>query len=342
MHSLTCALSGRAFAGVSGKELIVANNLATAYHNLSVMLDAGVPLLRSLKVVAEGMEPHLRRAFLGLAESASKGNTLAETMVQRPGIFQPVDVMLIRAAETSGSLPESFKLLSQWHEFSKRISKRILSGLALPVLLLHVTAFIVPMPGFVLGGWELGPYLRAAGGILMLLYIPAGIIIGIILLTPKTGVLRSLLDRLTRRIPLLGQALYKLALSRYCWVFHMLTKAGVPVIDCAEKATAAAGNAIVREQVGPAAASARAGHLVSEGFSPKLPLGFLDIWRIGEETGSLDDVTKRLADNNAESAEFWFKEFARWMPKVVYGLVCLLMIYMIFKLALGVAMSAGF
>jgi len=100
----------------------VANNIATAYHNLSVMLDAGVPLLRSLKVVAEGMEPHLRRAFLGLAESASKGNTLAETMVRSPGIFEPVDVMLIRAAETSGSLPESFKLLSKWREFTQRMT----------------------------------------------------------------------------------------------------------------------------------------------------------------------------------------------------------------------------
>lgn len=318
----------------------MAKNLATAYHNLSVMLDAGLPLLRSLKTVSEGLDSHTRRVFVDLAQSASKGNTLAETMARMPAVFQPVDVMIVQAAEKSGSMPESFKLLSKWHEFIHRIGRRMLSGLALPVLLVHITAFVAPIPDSVLGGWEIGAYLRSVGGILLLLYVPAAIIIGIICLTPKTGFCRGLLDRLALRIPLLGQAMYRLALSRYCWVFHMLAKAGVPMIDCVESAAASTGNTVVSEQVGPAVASARAGHPVSEGFSPKLPLEFIDIWRIGEETGSLDDVTKRLADNNADSAEFLFKEFAAWMPRFVYALVCLLMIYMILKLA-GSVMSAG-
>jgi len=83
----------------------VAKGLALAYHNLSIMLDAGVPLLRSLNTVGSGLDLPLRRDFLKLAESASKGNPLAETMAQSPKIFDPVDVMLIKAAETSGSLP---------------------------------------------------------------------------------------------------------------------------------------------------------------------------------------------------------------------------------------------
>lgn len=59
-------------------------------------------------------------------------------------------------------------------------------------------------------------------------------------------------------------------------------------------------------------------------------MDFLEIWRVGEEAGKLDDVTKRLADDNAEAAEFWFNEFARWLPRVIYALVALLMIYYIF------------
>jgi len=308
----------------------VAKSLAPAYHNLSIMLDAGVPLLRSLNTVGSGLDLRLRRDFLKLAESASKGNPLAETMAQSPKIFDPVDVMLIKAAETSGSLPESFKLLSQWHESSQRIRKKILSGMALPILLIHVMAFIVPVPGFVLGGWQIKLYLISVVKILSLFYIPAAIIFVILRMTPKTGPLRRLLDRLTLKIPLLGRAVYKLALSRYCWVFHMLIKAGVPITDCAEKAAAATGNAVVTDLVKPAVASTKAGRPVSDGLSTELPLDFLDIWRVGEETGKLDDVTKRLADNNAEAAEFWLNEFARWLPRLVYCLVCLLMIYYIF------------
>lgn len=318
----------------------MANNLALAYHNLSIMLDAGVPLLRSLNTISSGLNPHLRAAFLKLAESASKGDTLAETMTKSPNIFNPLDVLLIQAAETSGSLPESFKLLSQWHEFSGRVGKKLLSGMTLPVLLIHATAFIAPFPGFFLGNWQIKPYLFSAVRILLLFYIPAAIIFVILRMTPKTGLFRRLLDRLTLKIPLLGRAVYKLALSRYCWVFHMLIKAGVPITDCAEMAASAAGNAVVTDLVKPAAASAKAGNPVSEGFPSKLPMDFLEIWRVGEETGKLDDVTKRLADDNAEAAEFWFTEFARWLPRVIYFLVTLLMIYYIF-VNFSKIMSAG-
>lgn len=308
----------------------MAKSLALAYHNLSIMLDAGVPLLRSLNTVGSGLDLRLRRDFLKLAESASKGNPLAETMAQSPKIFNPVDVTLIRAAETSGSLPDSFKLLSQWHEFSHRIGKKMLSGMILSVLLIHATALFAPVPAFALGGWQIKVYLISVVKILSLFYIPAAIIFVILRMTPKTGPLRRLLDRLTLKIPLLGRAVYKLALSRYCWVFHMLIKAGVPITYCAEKAAAATGNVVVTNLFKPAAASAKAGRPVSDGFPPKLPMDFLEIWRVGEETGKLDDVTKRLADNNAEAAEFWFNEFARWLPRLVYFLVCLLMIYYIF------------
>jgi type IV pilus assembly protein PilC len=308
----------------------VANSLALAYQNLSTMLDAGVPLLRSINTASSGLKPHMRAAFLRLAESASKGNTLAEEMIKSPNIFSPLDVMLIQAAETSGSLPESFNLLSQWHEFSNRIGKKMLSGMLLPFLMIHAVAFIAPIPVFVPGDWQIGPYLTSVVTILLLFYIPAAIIFIILRMTPKTGLFRRLLDRLTLRIPLLGRAVYKLALSRYCWVFHMLTKAGIPITDCAERAASAAGNAVVTDLVKPAAASAKAGRPVSDGLPSKLPTDFLEIWRVGEEAGKLDDVTKRLADDNAEAAEFWFSEFARWLPRFIYLLICILMIYFIF------------
>ena len=125
--------------------------------------------------------------------------------------------------------------------------------------------------------------------------------------------------------------MYKLAVSRYCWVFHMLCKAGVPVTDSVDMAVSATGNAVVADLFRPAAESVRAGGLVCEGFSSKVPADFKDIWRVGEESGTLDDATKRLADNNTEAAEFWFGEFARWFPRLVYFLVCLVMAYYIVK-----------
>jgi type II secretory pathway component PulF len=155
-----------------------------------------------------------------------------------------------------------------------------------------------------------------------LFYIPAAVIYVIVKMTPKTGSFRAGLDRVAVKFPVLGQAVYRLSVSRYCWVFHMLCKAGVPIVSCAKKSALVAGNALVAEQVGGGGASAKAGNLVSEGFGSGLPLDFLDIWRVGEETGKLEEVSKRLADNYGESAEMWFGEFASWFPRLVYGLVC--------------------
>ncbi len=72
---------------------------------------------------------------------------------------------------------------------------------------------------------------------------------------------------------------------------------------------------------------------MSEGFSTKLPFELVEMWKVGEETGQLDDVTKRLANNYSEQADFWFAEFTCWFPRFIYLLICLVLIYMIFQLA---------
>jgi type II secretory pathway component PulF len=308
----------------------VATGIALAYHNLATMLDAGVPMQRSLNVVASGLEDRLQRAFMELAEAVAKGNTLAETMAGSPAVFGPLDVMIVRAAEKSGSLPESLSLLAKWYEFSARIRKRILSGLLLPIFLIHLTAIFAPLPGFLLGGLNIWAYLTEVAMILSLFYVPTATVV-IVRMMPRASALRRLLDQLMLKIPVLSPAVFKLALSRYCWVFHMLTKAGLPITDCAEMAAASTGNVVVAELFRPGAASAKAGNPVSAGFSAQLPVELISIWRIGEETGELDNVTKRLADSNGQAAEFLFGQVAQWFPRLVYGLVSLLIVYYIFR-----------
>jgi type IV pilus assembly protein PilC len=302
-----------------------------AYHNLAAMLDAGVSLLRSLNTVGEGLDPRMRKAFLTLADGVSKGTPLAETMSQNPRLFDPVDIMLIQVAETSGNLPELVGLLSRWHELSRRMVRRVLSGLLLPILVLTIAAFVAPVPGFVLGGWKVGAYLGTAVSILLLFWVPAALIVFVVRKTPQTGPLRRLLDHVVLRIPLLGRAMHEFALSRFCWAFHMLCKAAVPAADSVGMAIAVTGNAVVGDLFRGARESVRAGEPICEGLSQKLPTELVEMWRIGEETGQLDDVTKRLADNYADAAEFWLDQFVRWFPRFLYLLVCIMMIYYIFK-----------
>jgi type IV pilus assembly protein PilC len=310
--------------------------LAVAYHNLAAMLDAGVPIMRSLNTVTPGMKPRLKRAFLAIAEGVSQGDTLAETMGRHPRIFKPVDLMIIGVAEKSGNLPDMIGLLSKWHEVSHRMVRKMLSGLMLPALILVIASFVFPLPGFVLGGFVVNDYLQKVVGLMSIFLVPATVIVLVIRFTPRTGPLRKALHALALRIPLLGRAMHRLALSRYCWAFHMLSKAGVPVTDCIEMSISAAGNLVVGDMFLPAAASVRAGGTIGEGLSPKLPMELVEMWKVGEETGQLDDISKRLADTYTEQSEFWFHEFARWFPRFVYGLICIMLIIMIIQLAGGV------
>lgn len=307
----------------------MANNLATVYHNLSTMLGAGVPLKRTLNVITEGTTGQLRRTFTTISNDVSSGSSLSEIMRKYPKIFYTLDIMLVDAADISGNLPETFKMLSQWYDLKNRLKRRLISGLIFPFVIIHIAALVAPIPFLLLGTFGVEGYITLAVSILLLFYIPMLFIIAVLYLLPSSGSIRRSLDAMVLKIPILGKAIRQLALSRYCQAFNMMYKAGIPIIQCAQQATGVTGNAIMADILKGGAESAQAGNRVCEGFSNKLPLDFLNIWRIGEETGELDNCIKRLADNTSENAEQLFAELAQWVPRIVYWLVCALLVILI-------------
>ncbi|MBN2138985.1 MAG: type II secretion system F family protein [Sedimentisphaerales bacterium] len=314
--------------------------LSTAYESLSSLLEAGVPLIRSLKTVTAGLRGREKAGFLSVTTAIEKGTPLSEAMAGRGKVFSQLEIMIVGAAEASGNLAESFTLLGKWHEFSRRIRRRLWSGLMLPIFVIHAVAFVVPLPALIIGGFDFGAYFRTASRVLAVPYLIAAVIIGIIVLTPQTGIARRMLDRISLRIPALGRGIYYVALSRYCWVFHMTCKAGMPMTECADMALKVVGNAVVVELFRPTLASVKAGNAFSEGLNSKLPPEFLEPWRIAEETGKLDEVSERLAVRNGEKAEFWFREFAIWFPRVVYLILMIVLAIIVIRQFMSVYIGA--
>jgi type IV pilus assembly protein PilC len=307
----------------------MANNLATVYHNLSIMLGAGIPVQRSLKVIAEGLKGQLQKTFMTLANDVSTGKSLSEIMSKYPNVFATLDVMLMDAADISGNLPETYKMLSQWYDLKNRLKKRLISGLIFPFAIIHIAALVAPLPFLFLGIFGVDGYIMLAAIILSLFYIPMVVILAASYLLPGSGTIRRFLDAIVLKFPILGSAVRQLALSRYCQAFNMMYKAGIPIIQCAQQAPGVTGNAIMADIFRGGAESAQAGNMVCEGFSNKLPVDFLNIWQIGEETGELDNCLKRLADNTTETAEQLFVELVQWIPRIVYWLVCALLAVLI-------------
>lgn len=309
------------------------NKLAIIYHNLATLLDAGLPILKALESVREGTQGPLRRIFSGISKSVSQGNSFADSMAKYPKVFAGLDVMLVRTAEISGELPNCFKMLSDWYEFSNRVKRILLTGLILPFFIFHIMVLIVPLPSMVLSNSSIAEYIMQVATALGVFYLLIGIPLVIYYLTPNTGLLRRFFDALILRIPLMGQAIRQLSICRYSKGFNMLYKAGVPITECVTRAPEVTGNQIIADIFKGASASISTGNMAYEGFSPKLPLEYLNLWQTGEQSGELDKMVDKIAEISGDRAEHLFMEFARWFPRLAYALVCVLIIIQIFKLA---------
>ncbi len=305
------------------------------------MLEAGLPITRALRTAASGVRGKLGEKFLALADGVALGRTMHETISQRPEMFEPLEAILIEVGENSGNLSECIEQLSVWFAFCDRQQKQVVTGLIFPAAILHVAAFVVPLPALFLGGLTMLGYFASVLTPLLIAWAIALGVVAIIRRTPNTGPLRIMLDKFALRIPILGHGLREMALSRYFRAFAMMQSAGVDVVSSAQKATAACGNSVVMDLVRGGADSAAAGNPVSEGLSPRLGRQYLETWKVGEISGQIAESAKRLGDTTGERAEMFISEFSKWLPKIVYCMIAIWMIIMIAQgwAAIGAAMG---
>ena len=303
--------------------------LANIYHNLSVMQESGVLLVRSLRSVSDGAPRQLARALAEQAEIVAGGGRLSEAMAERPNLFDPLDVLLVEVGETSGNLAGLLAELSRRHFFRNRLRRLGISMLLLPAMNFHAAVMLVPLLLVLTAQITVADAVRMVAAALAVVYVPAAAGFAVVRWAPRTGQMRRTLDAVALRIPLLGRALMQLALSRYCHAFHAMLTAGTPAWRCAEMAIRAVGNTAVAARLAGGRESLRAGRPISEGFSSALPAEFLGAWRAGEQAGSLDDVTQRLAETAQEAAERKLRRLTVLAARLVYVLVCLWMGWMI-------------
>jgi type IV pilus assembly protein PilC len=305
--------------------------LSQAYFDLATLLDAGVPILRSLDVLIEGRRGYLKQVLSRIRESLSKGDSLTEALDKHGRrIFPELDRILIDTADTAGSLPAACSMLSGWHEFMHKINRRIQVGLIYPFLVFHMGAFVFGLPSFVLGRITTTGYLFGAVRTLMLIYVPMILILLFLRARERVPLLCVPMDFIVLKIPILGAAVYQLSICRYARAFAMLYGAGVPMTEVTERATRATGNVIVAGLFAGARDSVRKGSMAWEGYSRKLPAEYLHLWQIGEETGDLDKTVSKVAEISGDRADLLFTQFAFWMPWLVYAAVAVVMIRMIF------------
>lgn len=301
-------------------------DLVVFTRQLSTMISAGVPLIRSLSTLQNQTE---NKYFNGVIGSISKdiegGATLADALEKYPDVFSEVYVNMVRAGEAGGILDEILKRLASQVEKDATIRKKIKSAMAYPVVILSITVmaffgimiFLMPKLGKIikdLGGpdAELPVYTQAM--LSMSDFVRSNLILIAIagfassyflrryLKTPKG---KYKLHATLLRLPVLKTIIIKIAIARFSRTFASLMSAGVGVLDALEVTGGAIGNKVIEEELKAAAKDVKAGKPLSEPLSKSahFPPIVSQMLAIGEETGQVDTILLKVADFYEEEVD---------------------------------------
>jgi type II secretory pathway component PulF len=298
---------------------------AEFYHQLGVLLSAGMTLHQGLEQIKRSPpDRSLGEKASRWLEYLTQGSTVTQAVRQLGKWMPAFDEALIDAAEQSGRLDACFKLLALYYRERAQLVKQTISDLLYPLFVLHVAVFLFPFIDFV----KTGNVFRYVVSVLAVLVPLYGAALAIIVASQgRHGEnWRATLERLLRRVPVLGVARRDLALARLAAALEALLNAGVPIIGAWELAATASGSPELRRTVYrwrtplTDGASTPAELVADSGVFPDI---FANLYHTGEVSGTLDQSLGRLHNLYQEEGLRRMRLFAQWTPRLVYFAICI-------------------
>lgn len=286
-------------------------------RQLSTMINAGLPLLQGLDILADQTEdPRFMAVLQTVAADVETGETFSDALRHFPRAFPELFVSMIRAGEAGGNLGDTLLQLADYIEASEDLKRRIKSAMMYPVIafsmiLLIATGlivFVVPQFAKIFAGF--GADLPKPTMILMGIsytlrswkaLIVVGVIIAIIMgirMYGRTPIGKLHLDAIKLRLPVFGKLLRKVAISRFTRTLSTLTKSGVPILQALEITERTAGNEVFARVVRAAGEGVQNGETLAEPLerSNEFPPMVTRMIGAGEKTGALDDMLQKVSD----------------------------------------------
>ena len=284
---------------------------------LAALVDAGVPIVRSLDLMANQQKlPMFKRALTKVSLDVNEGVALGAAIRKWPKVFDQLSVAMVEAGEAGGVLDESLKRLAKLLEDNAKLQNQIKGALGYPVAVLVIailvflgmTIFLIPtfagifkdlgaeLPAFTQLLVDLSKLLRSV----VALYIVGALLIAIWMFSRYYGTHngRRQVDRLILKVPLFGELIMMTATAQFCRIFSSLTRAGVPILMSLEISSQTAGNSIISDAILQSRALVQEGVLLSTALIRQkvLPDMALNMLSIGEETGEMDKMLSKVAD----------------------------------------------
>ena len=293
-------------------------------NKLAALVDAGVPIVRGLTLMAQQQKmPLFKRALQAITEEVSQGEGIGTAMRRWPKVFDKLTIAMIEAGETGGVLDETLKRLATLLEGNAKLQNQIKGAMGYPIavlslaviIFLAMTIFLIPtfegifdslgadLPAFTQAMVDLSELLRSPFSFFLVLAIVGGVVLFTRFYATPIGKRR--VDAIILKLPLFGDLLKKTATAQFCRTFSSLTRAGVPILLSLEIVHEIAGNAIISDAILNSRLDIQEGIPLSlalqrKAVFPELAMSMLSI---GEETGQMDAMLSKVADFYEDEVE---------------------------------------
>ncbi len=341
----------------AGRGRVHSKDILAITSQLSAALQAGLPLLEALKIIAEQQSrPKLKNLLNEIVGEVSSGDALSDALAKRPEVFSRLYVSMIRAGETAGILEQTMLQLTELLAREEKIKTNMKNASVYPVAVLVVGILsVVVIVAFIL------PRVFDALGNDIIMPLPTRILIGmsdfirsygLLLLAAAVGGYfffrrwkkseqgRLGWDSFVLRFPVLGAVVRSISVGRFARTLGALTKGGIGILDSLAVVRDTLNNEVLGRSIDEVAEKVRTGHSLAEPLkdSGLFPPLLVQIVSVGEHTGRLDDMLTNAADTFDEQADSAVQRLLTLFPLVMILILAVIIFFIILATLLPIVM----
>jgi type IV pilus assembly protein PilC len=308
----------------SGGGTIAPADIAIFMRQLSTMLAAGIPLVQSFEIVGNGHEnAAMQKLIMTVKADVEGGSALAESLAKHPLYFDDLVINLVEAGEQAGALESLLDKIATYKEKTEALKKKIKKALTYPGAVLAVAfvvttillIFVIPafedlfkgfgadLPTFTRKIIDLSIFVREKGFYLATLI--GGSVFAFLYFKKRSKKMRHFLDRIMLKAPIIGPILEKAAIARYSRTLATMFAAGVPLVEALESVAGATGNIVYEVGVLQMRDEVATGLRLQQAMenTDLFPNMVVQMIAVGEESGSLDEMSSKVADFYEEDVD---------------------------------------
>jgi type IV pilus assembly protein PilC len=307
-----------------GSAKITPGDIAIFSRQLATMLAAGIPLVQAFEIVGSGHEnAAMQKLIMAIKADVEGGSALAEALAKHPLHFDDLFVNLVEAGEQAGALETLLDKVATYKEKTEAIKKKIKKALTYPAAVLVVAfvvtlillIFVIPsfedlfrgfgadLPAFTRMVIDISVFVREQGWYLAIMIGAA--VYAFLYFKKRSRAMRHTLDRMALKTPIIGPILQKASIARYARTLSTMFAAGVPLVEALESVAGATGNIVYEQAVLQMKDEVATGQRLQQAMenTDLFPNMVIQMIAVGEESGSLDEMSAKVADFYEEDVD---------------------------------------